>query len=99
MEKEQRGCLKGIVLVPGERSLIFELNSQSNDNPPSHAPKATCWLAVIVYGSVWAPFVCYHLQSQDCAGAPDTWACKAMYEHTIDGQAENREETFTEFDV
>lgn len=35
-----------------KRLLIFELNSQTSDTPPFHAPEATCLLAGIAYGLV-----------------------------------------------
>ena len=58
--------LTGRVRDSGERLLTFELNSQSDCTPHFRAPKATCWLAGIVYGLFWATMFVIRLQHQAC---------------------------------
>ena len=44
----------GTVHEPGERLLIFELNSQWSYTSPFHAPEAVLTGWSIVHGSIWA---------------------------------------------
>ena len=51
IQKTAKLSLKGTVRNSGKQLLILEFNSQLNDTPSLHAPKAAGWLAGIV--SVW----------------------------------------------
>ena len=59
--------------------------------PPFHPPKETCWLARIVYGSVWTIMFVSHVQSQDCVGF-------FSLESPLSEQQEDCEDQFAEFD-
>ena len=49
LRHEEPWSVKEEVCDSDETLLILELNNQSNDNTPFHAPEAMCWLAEIVY--------------------------------------------------
>ena len=63
--------------------------------PPSVLLKHACWLAGIVFGSVWATMFVSHSQSQDCVAYEQQ---RSFWLLTLNRQQEDREEQFFVFE-
>ena len=80
--------LKETVHDSGKRLLIIWTQLPIKILPPSHAPETMCWLAEIVYGSVWTTVFPSRVQPR----------LYIFYVHTLNGQLEDHEEQLAEFD-